>query len=165
LIGVSLIGPIATQVNTAAAVNGALYNSSTWSVSVLNLVPGFFALGILGIGIAVNDVAQIESNLDLQNPEFRLKSSRGQDRSVNGNLEPCFEFTYARETDKGFHNKNDGRIYSPISEYNKMKSELTQKNIQFLETSWSCLNNPSFLYELKNTNMISDQLVIGGIKT
>jgi hypothetical protein len=53
LIGVSLIGPIATQVNTAAATNGALYNSSTWSVAVLNLVPGFFALGILGIGIAV----------------------------------------------------------------------------------------------------------------
>jgi hypothetical protein len=53
LIGVSLIGPIASTVNTAAVTNGALYNSSTWSVSVLNMVPGFFALGILGVGIAV----------------------------------------------------------------------------------------------------------------
>jgi len=53
LIGVSLIGPIATQVNSVAIANGALYNSSTWGATVLQLVPGFFALGILGIGIAV----------------------------------------------------------------------------------------------------------------
>ena len=53
LIGVSLIGPIATQVNTAAQTNGALYNATSWGATVLNLVPGFFALGILGIGIAV----------------------------------------------------------------------------------------------------------------
>jgi hypothetical protein len=53
LIGVSLIGPIATQVNTAAATSGALYNSSTWGATVLQLVPGFFALGLLGVGIAV----------------------------------------------------------------------------------------------------------------
>lgn len=53
LIGVSLIGPIATQVNTAAATAGALYNSSTWGATVLQLVPGFFALGLLGVGIAV----------------------------------------------------------------------------------------------------------------
>ena len=53
LIGVSLIGPIATQVNVVAATGGDLYNSSTWGATVLQLVPGFFALGILGIGIAV----------------------------------------------------------------------------------------------------------------
>lgn len=53
LIGVSLIGPIATEVNTAAVTNGALYNASGWGATVLKLVPGFFALGILGIGIAV----------------------------------------------------------------------------------------------------------------
>ena len=53
LIGTSLIGPIATQVNSAAATGGALYNSSTWGASVLQLVPGFFALGLLGVGIAV----------------------------------------------------------------------------------------------------------------
>ena len=73
LIGVSLIGPIATQVNsvsyagsaavynqsnmsqiiTPAVPGSALYQSSTWGASVLQLVPGFFALGILGIGIAV----------------------------------------------------------------------------------------------------------------
>lgn len=67
IIGVSLIGPIATQVNSVAAgpiVNasntsqvltpaGALYSSSSWGAAVLQLVPGFFALGVLGIGIAV----------------------------------------------------------------------------------------------------------------
>ncbi len=53
LIGVSLIGPISTEVNTAAVTNGALYNSSSWGATVLKMVPGFFALGILGIGIAV----------------------------------------------------------------------------------------------------------------
>ncbi len=53
LIGVSLIGPISNQVNTAAATSGDLYNTSSWSVTVLKMVPGFFALGILGIGIAV----------------------------------------------------------------------------------------------------------------
>lgn len=81
LIGTSLIGPIATQVNTTAqacpnaainptytvlsngvctngtqAFNGsvnAMYQSSTWGSSVLQLVPGFFSLGLLGVGIAV----------------------------------------------------------------------------------------------------------------
>lgn len=53
LIGVSLIGPISDQVNSAAVTNGSLYNATTWGATVLKLVPGFFALGILGIGIAV----------------------------------------------------------------------------------------------------------------
>ena len=53
LVGVSLIGPVSTEVNTAAATSGALSNASSWGATVLNLVPGFFALGILGIGIAV----------------------------------------------------------------------------------------------------------------
>lgn len=53
LIGVSLIGPISDEVMDASVTDHALYNSSTWSVTVLKLVPGFFALGILGIGIAV----------------------------------------------------------------------------------------------------------------
>jgi hypothetical protein len=73
LIGVSLIGPIATQVNTvtypgAAAIYNQsnlsqlltpavaasdLYQTSSWGAAVLNLVPGFFALGLLGVGIAV----------------------------------------------------------------------------------------------------------------
>ena len=77
LIGTSLIGPISTQVNAVAqacpthpyttlsagvcinvtqasntSVN-ALYASSTWGSSVLLLVPGFFALGLLGVGVAV----------------------------------------------------------------------------------------------------------------
>jgi len=70
LIGVSLIGPIATQVESAAlSVNSSgstctattqagcstagLYLASSWGATVLKMVPGFFELGILGIGIAV----------------------------------------------------------------------------------------------------------------
>jgi len=83
LIGTSLVGPVSSEVNTAAGPCGftsggiyygthdaanslcnngtattnvsetALYQSSGWGSTVLKLVPGFFALGILGIGIAV----------------------------------------------------------------------------------------------------------------
>jgi len=53
LVGTSLIGPISDQVASAAVTSGALYNSSSWGATVLKMVPGFFALGILGIGIAV----------------------------------------------------------------------------------------------------------------
>ena len=64
LLGASLIGPISTEVNsvtigtnsTGGCSSGyctALYNNTGWGVTVLQLVPGFFALGILGIGIAV----------------------------------------------------------------------------------------------------------------
>ena len=52
LIGVSLIGPISTEVNTTAATSGALYNASTWGASVLKMVPGFFSLIILGVVVA-----------------------------------------------------------------------------------------------------------------
>jgi len=53
LVGTSLIGPVATEVNTAAKTYGDLYNATSWGATVLKLVPGFFALAILGIGIAV----------------------------------------------------------------------------------------------------------------
>jgi hypothetical protein len=53
LIGVSLVGPIANEVAAAAAASGNLSSNTSWGATVLKLVPGFFALGILGIGIAV----------------------------------------------------------------------------------------------------------------
>ncbi len=75
LIGTSLVGPVSTEVNTnTEAINSTghcvgsfvdgcgsscsnvtcdLSISSSWGATVLKLVPGFFALGILGIGIAV----------------------------------------------------------------------------------------------------------------
>lgn len=53
LVGASLIGPISNEVAYNAAANSDLANASTWGVAVLKLVPGFFALGILGIGVAV----------------------------------------------------------------------------------------------------------------
>jgi hypothetical protein len=77
IVGVSLIGPVATSVNTVAAgpvVNasntsqilvpaGSVYTSSTWGATVLQLVPGFFALGILGVGIAVTYSALREAGI------------------------------------------------------------------------------------------------------
>jgi len=70
LIGTSLIGPIADQVaGISSSVNASgatctyavdkaytpcsLYLSSSWGATVLKMVPGFFALGILAIGITV----------------------------------------------------------------------------------------------------------------
>ena len=53
IIGVSLIGPVSTEINTVAAANGALANTSSWGATVLKMVPGFFSFGILGIGIAI----------------------------------------------------------------------------------------------------------------
>jgi len=53
LIGVSLIGPVSDEVGDAASSEEALYTNVSWGSTVLKLVPGFFALGILGIGIAV----------------------------------------------------------------------------------------------------------------
>jgi hypothetical protein len=42
-----------TSVTQGGCENSALYLSSTWGATVLKLVPGFFALGIMGIGVAV----------------------------------------------------------------------------------------------------------------
>ena len=72
LVGASIVGPLATEVNGKTATLNAdggvcavgathnssqdqcqLYTASSWGATVLKLVPGFFALGILGIGIAV----------------------------------------------------------------------------------------------------------------
>lgn len=60
LLGSALIGPIADEVNYAAVGNDGVNRNVTnlsavcpWGSTVLRLVPGFFALGILGIGIAV----------------------------------------------------------------------------------------------------------------
>jgi len=53
LVGVSLIGPIASQVGMATLNTSWLANTTSWGATVLQMVPGFFALGILGIGIAI----------------------------------------------------------------------------------------------------------------
>ena len=53
LIGVSLIDPIADEVFDTTQTGHTLQGNLSWGATVLNLVPGFFALGILGIGIAI----------------------------------------------------------------------------------------------------------------
>jgi hypothetical protein len=52
IIGVSLVGPIADQVNTAAATGGSLANATSWGATILKMVPGFFVLIILGVVVA-----------------------------------------------------------------------------------------------------------------
>jgi len=53
LIGVSLIGPIADQVQAVSGAAANLTLMASWGSTVLRMVPGFFALGIMGIGIAI----------------------------------------------------------------------------------------------------------------
>ncbi|MFA5395264.1 MAG: hypothetical protein WC346_04520 [Methanogenium sp.] len=70
LLGSSLIGSVSTEVINASSSTNAtgatctyamdsayapcqLYMSASWGASVLRLVPGFFALAILGVGVAV----------------------------------------------------------------------------------------------------------------
>ena len=53
LVGTSLIGPVSDEVAQAAVATGNLTAMTSWGASVLKLVPGFFALSILGIGVAV----------------------------------------------------------------------------------------------------------------
>lgn len=53
LIGVNLIGTVSSEVNTAAAATENLSLMASWGATVLKLVPGFYAIGILGIGIAI----------------------------------------------------------------------------------------------------------------
>ncbi len=63
LIGVSLVGTISNEVNTVTMSNGALNRVSSWGATVLDMVPGFFALGILGIGIAVTYSAMRDAGI------------------------------------------------------------------------------------------------------
>jgi len=53
IVGTSLIGPVATEVAGATTAASNLTTNVAWGAAVLKLVPGFFALSILGIGVAV----------------------------------------------------------------------------------------------------------------
>jgi len=54
LVGTSLIAPVSDEVILATQPDSAMdLLNITWPSTVLKLVPGFFALGILGIGVAV----------------------------------------------------------------------------------------------------------------
>ena len=53
IVGTSLIGPVSDEVAANTVTLSNLQNASSWGASVLQLVPGFFALGILGIGVAI----------------------------------------------------------------------------------------------------------------
>lgn len=63
LIGTSLIGTVSNEVNTQTSSTGALNYVSSWGNTVLNMVPGFFALAIMGIGVAVTYSAMREAGI------------------------------------------------------------------------------------------------------
>lgn len=63
LIGISLIGTISNEVNSATISTGALQSTTGWGATVLDLVPGFFAISILGVGIAVIYSAMREAGI------------------------------------------------------------------------------------------------------
>jgi hypothetical protein len=64
-------------------------------------------------------LAHIESNFYMQKPEFRLKSSDRQDRSVNTEF---LNSEHARTIDKGFQlPKGKGRRYNLNSHNNQIK--------------------------------------------
>jgi len=74
-----------------------------------NIIGGFIVI------LVGEHSAHFWSNPIMHNPEYRLTSLRGQDRSVK-------HLNYARTTDKGFPL---GRIYSLNSGY-KMKPEINK---------------------------------------
>ena len=53
IVGTSLIGPVSDQIAAETTATANLTVNTAWGASVLKLVPGFFALSILGIGVAV----------------------------------------------------------------------------------------------------------------
>lgn len=53
LIGVSLIGPVSTTINDGCNTSTNLSSLAPWGGTVCRLAPGFFALGIMGIGVAI----------------------------------------------------------------------------------------------------------------
>jgi hypothetical protein len=52
LIAVSLIGPLATEVNSSSNASSSLALVSPWGATVLRLVPGFYALMALLLVVA-----------------------------------------------------------------------------------------------------------------
>ena len=63
LIGISLMGTVSSEINTATMSSGSLAQVSGWGNTVLALVPGFFALAILGIGVAITYSAMSEAGI------------------------------------------------------------------------------------------------------
>ena len=120
LVGTALLPTVAQQVGTAQA-DGNVTGAADTLVGLTTL---FFALAIAtsSIGIAAQGKLKLMplqvKRLD-ETAEFRLKSLRGQDRSVK-------HLNYARETDKAyftFNYEDESKIYSPTSD-NKLKSEI-----------------------------------------
>jgi hypothetical protein len=86
----------------------------------------------------------------LHNPEYRLTSSSGQDRSVK-------HMNYARTTDKGSKNS---RIYSLISRNNKVKRELRTMGLRFNATAFSIAEGLTNALALANREGASPDLII-----
>lgn len=85
-----------------------------------NIIGGFIVI-LVGTALlpTVNTNAHYESNFVMHNPEYRLKSLQGQDRSVTILIN-------ARTTDKGFQNMEGYTVWSPT--INKMGVNTNELN-------------------------------------
>jgi len=50
-LGVTIIGPLSDEITSSVNEGMPAYNYSGFGITTLELVPGLFALGILGMGI------------------------------------------------------------------------------------------------------------------
>jgi hypothetical protein len=97
-----------------------------------NIIGGFI---VILVGTTLNEKLVLMEETPFETAEFRLKPLRGQDRSVNIDLESI----YARETDKAyfsFFNKNECKIYSPNFGY-KMKPKINKMSPNSSTASWN----------------------------
>jgi hypothetical protein len=107
LVGVSIIPMITKEVNIAANTT----NVTGVSATILKMVPGFFALGILGIGIAV-----AYSGL-------RSAGLMGGGRDEESELETAVDTSYTH---------HDGEyISTPVDTYKPKKTILTTKHTEY----------------------------------
>jgi len=126
LVGVTLAPTVANEV--AGAQDNA--NITGASSTILGLTTLFYNLSIAStaIGIAAQGLTSqpLYEEIHIETGEYRLNSSRGQDRDANHRNsvvetdKPCLTFSL----------ENEGRIYSPTFDY-KMKSEINNNCEKF----------------------------------
>jgi len=126
LVGVTLAPTVANEVAGAQANTNITGASST----ILGLTTLFYNLSIAStaIGIAAQGLTSqpLYEEIHIDSAEYRLKSLRGQDRSVNHK-------NNALEIDKAYFTfsiEDESKIYNPNSD-NKMKSEINNECEKF----------------------------------
>lgn len=115
IIGVSLIPTITEQVKTATAEAGANLTStdSQWAATILDLIPGLFALCILGIGVAVAYSAL--------RPIFEGESFAGKGPGEDTRTDEEKMLDKLKDTDDDFEEKDEEEEFEEDKIKNKQK--------------------------------------------